>query len=351
MKRDLKHFILRTLVATLPIIAFIGLYAALDPFKVIHRYDEMSSDSVSLGSNRGFESVKSLERNIAQGRHYDSFIFGSSMSQTYKAEYWQPYLPAGASIFHFDASGETIEGMADKIEYLNHRGIKIANALIIIEEEMLHRQPNDHNFLFVRPWETSSEVSWLQFHMQFFKTYKNLDFVCYSIAPRLWQETMLKKDLLSTNKILQVDSINELTHASSDSLIAINPEAFFTEKRLKHINIPILPSIQQVATNSNVEAKVARLTKLLKDGKTNYEVIVIPRLHRNYLTQWDLTILQEYLGAEHVHDMTRHPHSNEPLAYYDQPAHMICTRCKEILDEALTPTVNFPQNALQNKVK
>lgn len=349
MKRDLKHFILRTLVATLPIIAFIGMYAALDPFKVIHRYDEMGCDSVSLGGNRGFESVKSLERNLAQGRHYDSFIFGSSMSQAYKAEYWQPHLPAGASIFHFDASEETIDGIIDKIEYLNHRGIKIANALIIIEEEMLHRLPNDQSFLFARPSETSSDVSWLQFQMQFFNTYKNIDFVCYSIAPRLWQKTMLKKDLLSTDKILHVDSINEVTHASADSLIAVNPEAFFTEKRLKHNSIPMLPRNQQVAIDSNVETKVARLAQLLKAGGKHYEVIVIPRLNRNYLMQWDLTILQEYLGIEHVHDMTRHPLSNNPLAYYDQPAHMICTRCKEILDEALAPTVIFPQNGANGK--
>lgn len=337
MKPTLRHFIARTLVAALPVILFIGTYAVLDPFKVIHRYDApMHSDSIEMGLNQGFSSIKCLDRNLAQGHHYDSFILGSSISKAFKAEYWQPYLPAGASIFHLDASGETLAGITGMLRYLHSQGIKPRNALIIIEEEMLHRNPNNNNLLYVRPYSSTPQVSWLQFQLPFFNAYKNIDVIMYSLCPSRWLQTLISKGIAARNECTYNDSINEHTHNSLDSIIAHNPSEFYTPRQLAFINHTVLPDAQRLGLDAEHEALIAEIAQLLKQDGTHYEVILVPRYKRPYFTPWDIATLHHHFGAEHVHDMSRHPISNNLRAYYDEGAHITSPYCKQLLDEAMS---------------
>lgn len=334
----LRRFILRSLLALLPVIIFIGTYAVLDPFKVIYRYDEPAapSDTVALGHNAGFASIKCLERNLKSGRTYDSFILGSSMSQAYSTREWSQHLPAGASIFHLDASEETLQGMLDKLRYLHDHGIKVSNALIIIEEAMLHRDPNDTNFLFVRPSSTTPDVNWVQFQLAFFEVYKNPTFIGYSIAPERFRSTMLKKRMATAVLETHIDSTNENIFTSVDSLIAVDPDAYFTAKRLKSNYFAPTIAPERPGISPERERIIEQIAAMLHDGGTVYRVIVPPRFNRQQLHPCDLAVLHTHFGAQRVHDYSHHPCSTDPRAYYDWAAHLTTSHCTALLHDAYT---------------
>lgn len=333
-QHSITYFVMRTLMAVLPVIIFMAAYAVLDPFKVIHRYDEVSCDSIALGSNAGFVSIRALERNIKAGRHYDSFVMGSSMSQAYTAKAWKRHLPAGASVFHIDASEETVQGMVDKFNYLDRKGIKVKNALIIMEEAMLHREPNDMNFLFVRPPATTGDVNQLQFHLLFFNVYKNPLFVKYSLCPERFKGEMIQMRYATGTPYTHTDSINENLYEHIDSIIAADPGAYFTPKRLKANRYQPLPGPENIGITPSIENSISQLARLLEAHGTRYRVIVPPRFNRQQLHPADLAILNRYLGDGNVHDMTRHRYSTCPTAYYDWAAHLTTASCDTILEES-----------------
>ena len=333
----IKHFILRTLLAALPVFIFIGTYAVLDPFKVIHRYDEKatSTDTIELGENGGFISIKALERNMRAGRTYDSFILGSSMSQSYPAEAWKQHLSPEASVMHLDASLETLQGIADKLDYLHRKGIKVKNALIIIEEEMLHREPNNQHHLYMRVPVITSDVNWLQFHLAFFNIYKNPLFIKYSLWPQRYESEMVKMKYATSTPYQHTASTNENIFTHIDSIIAAAPDAYFTPKRLHDNDYQVLPRTSAPISPAQ-EQRLRTIAALLKQDNTDYIVLLPPRYKRTPMSTYNLAVINEILGEEHVHDFTRDRLASDPRAYYDKPAHIITACSSSLLHRCYT---------------
>ena len=81
-QKGIKKFILRVVLAASPLALFLALYVVLDPFGVVHRYDGVSveaGDSLERIPNKRYVAVEGLKYHGLE-RHYDSFIFGSSLS-------------------------------------------------------------------------------------------------------------------------------------------------------------------------------------------------------------------------------------------------------------------------------
>ena len=155
----MKRFVLLCLLALAPVFLLVALYVIRDPFHVVKPYSGKilnPEDSVGLTVNWGFITVESFKY-FDPENHFDSFIFGSSLSGYYRVQDWQPYLPAEARPFHFNASRETLRGMLNKLLWLTHRGVKINNALIVMEDEMLMRRPLDGDILFAQHPSTAPE--------------------------------------------------------------------------------------------------------------------------------------------------------------------------------------------------
>ncbi len=84
-RKGIKEFILRVLLAASPLALFLALYVVLDPFGVVHRYDGVSvhpGDSLERIPNKRYVAVEGLKYHGLE-RHYDSFIFGSSLSTNF----------------------------------------------------------------------------------------------------------------------------------------------------------------------------------------------------------------------------------------------------------------------------
>ena len=114
----MKRFVLLSLLALLPVMAVVALYLIRDPFHVVKPYRGKiynPGDTVSLTINWGHVTVESFKY-FNPSEHFDSFIFGSSLSGYYRIKDWQTHLPADARPFHFNASRETLYGILNKLK-------------------------------------------------------------------------------------------------------------------------------------------------------------------------------------------------------------------------------------------
>ena len=336
MKNNIKKFCLRTLLAILPAVLFIAFYAIVDPFNVVHPIttDAKGQDSVIVGNNAGFTSIETylLYNDLY---HYDSFILGSSMSQNFKASYWKPYLNDSASILHFDASSESLTGIINKMKFLNDHGTTIKNALIVIEVKMLGRRPNENDILYVQHPATTGPWNWLKAHSLFFNAFRDFKQVKYALMPSRYEKELQNEGIITGVAPNRIGYLNEMYYAEFDSIIAVNPDEYYTPERLKRIKRENLPSVDQPAIDEAVEEQLKTIKEILDSNHTNYIIIVPPRNSNPQLTWHDLWIMKSIFGQDKVHDFSSHPELvNNDRVYYDYAAHLISAKCKMLLDSA-----------------
>ena len=316
MKDSMKKFVLRTLIAVLPILLFIALYAFVDPFHIVSPItrDANGRDSVMVGNNAGFASVETYLL-YDNKYHYDSFILGSSMSQNFKASYWKPYLDSTASILHFDASSETLSGIINKMRFLNKHSTTIKNALIVIETEMLGRQPVDDDILFIQHPATSGERNWFKFHLLHLNAFRDITQVKYALFPERYKAEMHQKKMITNIAPNRIAHLNEMFYGEIDSVI--------------------LPSAAQYSIDEQVELQLKQIKSILDSNNTNYIIIIPPCNNRPQLSDQDLWVMKSIFGEDKVHNFSNHPDFvfNERV-YYDNLGHLISAKCKILLDSA-----------------
>lgn len=321
------------MLALVPVMLFIALYAVRDPFHVVHPVgkDKNGCDSVMAGNNAGFTSVETYLLHNKE-RNFDSFIFGSSMSQNYKASYWKPYLDSTASILHFDASSESLTGVINKMRFLNDHGSRIKNALIVFDVAMLGgRTPREHDILYIQHPATSGAINWFNFHSLFFNAYRHAGPVAIiRNSPIIKGEEMVDGHISD-----RIEPINEKYYGYIDSLIAHDPDRFFTTKRLEGRTHPINTKPIGYAINEEVEKQLLSIKQILDQNKTNYIILVPPCNAMTHLKAQDLWELKAIFGEDKVHDFSSAPGYtlNERL-YYDRNGHLISAQCKILLDSA-----------------
>ncbi len=90
-------------------------YIIFDPFQILRTY-EAYPDNFAKSLNRDRISTQTFLNNNDQ-YHYKSFIFGSSRSSVFYSKNWGKYIN-DSTPFHFDASCETISGIATKLKFI-----------------------------------------------------------------------------------------------------------------------------------------------------------------------------------------------------------------------------------------
>ena len=335
-KHGMKRFVLLSLLAALPVLLVVALYLIKDPFHVVKPYRGQvynPDDSIALTINWGHVTVESYKY-FDPSHHFDSFIFGSSLSGYYRIKDWQPYLPAGARPFHFNASRETLRGMLNKIKWLTARGVKIKNALIIMEDEMLMRRPLDGDVLFAQHPSTAPELSWWDFHQTFFNAYRRPLVIGYLLYPQGFTEQMLEEGYATTDISERIEPINEGYYSWADSVIAVNPDEFFTPEHVAKYSRPLkeLPCDDKVTPP--VRAMLEAIKYFLDQQGTDYQVIIPPHYGYEAISSNDLYCMEQIFGQDRVHDYSHDPKLGSDLHYYYDDGHLIAAECARLIDSA-----------------
>lgn len=338
MRRNpsMKRFVLLTLLALSPVLLLVAFYVVRDPFHVVKPYKGQvynPGDTISLTINWGHVTVESYKYFDPQG-HFDSFIFGSSLSGYYRIKDWVPHLPADARPFHFNASRETLYGILNKLNWLTDRGVAIKNALIIMEDEMLMRRPLDSDVLFVQHPSTAREVSWWKFHQLYFNAFRRPEIVAYLLCPGPMTQRVLDEGYATTDITNRIEPINEGYYAWADSVIAVNPAEFYTPEHVKRYSLPLKEMPCQDKINPAVSILLSEIQHVLERQGTDYHIIIPPHYGYEAIDSRDLYKLEKIFGLSRVHDFSHDPELGSDLHYYYDDGHLIAQECARLIDSA-----------------
>ena len=335
-QKGMKKFVLRTLVALLPVFAFVALYLCLDPFRVVYRYDGVSvqpGDTLERIPNKRFVALEGF-KHYNPTEHFDSFIFGSSLSSNYTAAAWKKYLPDSASVYHFTVGAQTLTGIRDELQYLINHGVKVRHALLVMEEEMYRRPKRYEEMPFLPHPEVSPEMSWLHFHRVHFNALRDPDMLLYNLWPteevanRLLADAKINKTPCARNEVMNEDYSTAL-----DTMVINHPDEFFADVPWL-VNMIPNPDPQPLSIGPEAEALLRDIRRLLDENHVDYIVIVPPRYRVMGLSGIDHVVLCEIMGKDHVFDYScDNELMNDLQSYYDG-MHMLTHRCTELIDRA-----------------
>lgn len=336
MKPGLKKFILRSLLALSPVAAHVALYAALDPFKVIRPYNGISiapGDSLERIPNKRYVAIEGLKYYDPQ-YHYDSFIFGSSISSNFTAEAWKRHLPPDASVYHFTAGANTLTGIRDELRYLIDHGFNVRHALFIMEDEMFQRQQRLNEMPYVPHYDVSPLVSRLHFHFVHFNAFRDPYMMLYNIAP--WPG--LGSKLVEDGKMATIPSgrdevLNEDSSRGLDSIILGDPEKYYNERRWL-VEMQPHPNPMQLSIDASNEPVLREIADLLNKNHIEYIIIVPPRFRSQPMSLIDHAALCEIMGQEHVKDFSNDSTLIHDLESYYDGIHILTHRCSEMIDRS-----------------
>lgn len=337
MKNTIYKFTILSILAALPVAVFIGIYIWLDPFRIIHTYEPYFSDAdpMHVGWNKSFVSTDNFNRHYEKEK-YNSYIFGSSRSINYLASDWRRHLPDNASIYHFDASSETLTGILYKIKYIKSKGLNIENALIILDIELLPREEDHENHLFIQHPDLTPEHDFLKFHMTFFNVFRQRAFLkaLYDLKRYDFQEYMVATGILTLHNPSYDPITNEESYPATDSLIRVASEKYYTPERLSQFpkNTDEIPTPAYLEAGGKPYDTLNRIKGELGNN-CDYYIIVSPTIKLLRLNPSDLESLRKIFGSGRVFDFSgKNKISGDYHSYYDDKSHSRPEICKILID-------------------
>ena len=335
-RKGIKQFILRVLLAASPLALFLALYVVLDPFGVVHRYDGVSveaGDSLERIPNKRYVAVEGLKYH-GLVRHYDSFIFGSSLSTNFTVRQWGRHLPDSAHIYHFTAGAEPLEGIRDELRYLFDHGQDVRHVLLVMEEEMFRRPKRYREMPYVPHYEVSPEVSWLDFHMVHFNAYRDPELFLYSLWPELVADKLVPDGKMQPVPVSGHDELaNEDRNDAKDSLILADPDSYFSTMPWL-VEMQALPNPMPLVITGESEVLLREIAAMLTEYHVDYCIIVPPRFRTQGLLPLDRAVLSEIMGTRHVHDFSWDSVLVHDLHSYYDGMHILIHRCTELIDRS-----------------
>ncbi|MFN5620156.1 MAG: hypothetical protein ACK478_02535 [Flavobacteriales bacterium] len=320
----MKSFLFRLLVFSLPMVAIGIVYIGEDPFKVLRSYTNYHPVGIALSVplNQSMVSTSVFDHNH-HNAEYNAFIFGSSRSMFYQENDWKKHLPVNAHVFHFDASSETIEGIAHKLKYTAESGSAVDYALIIIDGNSFDSQQsfNEHLYMedpklqYYRNVIAFQSAHWMAFlDRSFLRAYGDYR-LTQEAKPYMWEQGVLD------HRPFVYDSIsNELRYDYFENLI--DSGKYYTEERMK----TFYPRSGKIKIAAPViadrdEAVLVGIAHQLQQLKTDFYVVISPLYNQISMNPGDVEILQSIFGKQRVYDFSGVNRFTEDYTHYYERSH------------------------------
>lgn len=282
MKKFIKNSIL---FFGIPLILLVGIYAITDPFKTLNTFD---LKDVSI-ANRDYLSTELFLRNN-QRYNYDSFIFGSSRGCGINTYYWRSFLSKNSKPFLFQAWGENITGIYQKIKYLDEHKQKIKNAIILIDiPGSLSKNQNQTDAISIKHYLLSGKS---KFYFQFYL------FLGYLKPSEIFKSIIDK--IIHKRNVAQFDTVSNDWEKNNQFNWQTKPSQNRTLDKSKFGNRPINQIYsKQLITNDLVRILNA-IQHILIIQNTNYKIIITPAYDQICINKTDLKKLMIIFGKDKV---------------------------------------------------
>ncbi len=329
MGRFLKNIAILLFV---PLLLLAGVYFVTDPYKTLRPFSLTYFDD----TNRDYLSSELFVKNYPE-YHYNSYVFGSSRGGGINTYQWLQYLPEGSSQFLFQAWGETITGIDQKISYIDEHGYPLDNALILIDIPLSFSKPQLPTLaMSIKNPRFSHQPRWV------FQTILFYDFLQkpseWLRAIRKWRRSSppsvtfdpISNDWEKGNKELDLSSSPE---KESMRNLSVKAKTVFLKDYVDNPYVA-LPESKSVIDGPMI--KIMTHIKSIFDRKgTNYRIVVTPAYGYQYpaITEEDLQILQSVFGEEYVYDYSGRQDITLNYENFSDPNHFGLNIGWQILEE------------------
>ncbi len=298
----MKRYLIRILLFIgLPILVLLAVYYITDPFKTLRPFSLQYFDD----TNRDYLSTELFLRNDSV-YHYNSFIFGSSRCCGFNTYHWKHYLPEESRQFMFQAWGETLTGIEEKIDYIDHNGNEINNAFVLF----------DIPGTFAKDQLSKSvvKIKHYKFSGQSKLAYQSQLFYQFSQKPSKWVSSVIQYrnpimvefpvDSISNDwgpKSRLVDIYRQPQKDSLSNCTAKSRAVFL--KQIEHKTDDDLQESEPLI-NEKFYKQLTHIKDVFDKHQTDYRVVVSPAYCYTHpsINPKDLAILQDIFGKDKVFD-------------------------------------------------
>ena len=317
----MKKFILETLKFFTPILLIILFIILNDPFKIWFSYDDYFKDYfVTL--NREDMCLK-LYNKGKDVYHFNSFILGSSRSHAFKTSIWKKYIGPSAIPFHFDASGEGIYGILNKLRYLDDLNAPINNALIILDESCMRKNFNRQGHLFISP-PTLSKESKFEYNKTFIVACLNPKFIFAYFDYKLSKRHKEYMGSLISKFIPQGNNINaDIFYWSYNMDIKNDSLSYYSNLIKKGVfyNRTMNNIIKNQKMTDIEKNQLKEIYEILKKHETKFKIVISPLYNQIPLSSERLTFLESLFGKKNVYNFSGKNQLTEPIGNYFENSH------------------------------
>ncbi len=325
----LRKFLIKLCLFLSPLIFLLIGYLVTDPFKIIRTY-EAYPDNFAKSLNRDRISTQTFLNNNKQF-NYKSFIFGSSRSSVFYAHEWGKHIN-DATPYHFDASCETISGVATKLKFIESKGNKIENALFVFDRSLFNYEQDTLGSVFVQDYRVSG-LDWWKYHTIFVNTYFSKGFfVAFYDNLLTGNFKNYMKQFLEFRKINYTPVVNDFIFTSyieqikKDSVGYYNqPDFFYRRSKEKSLQAPAIKAYQL--------KYLAMIKESLKKNNTKFKIVLGPTYDQHYFNQQDLATLIKYFGKENIYDFSGINEYTENVANYYEIYHYKPSVANDIMNK------------------
>ncbi|MFY7910327.1 MAG: hypothetical protein ACOVO2_12265 [Emticicia sp.] len=325
----LSKFSIKLCLFLSPLLILILGYFVTDPFKIIRTYDAYP-DNFAKSLNRDRISTQVFLNNN-QKYNYKSFIFGSSRSSVFYAREWGKHIQ-DSTPYHFDASCETISGVATKMKFIESKGNKIENVLFVFDRSLFNYEQDTLGSVFVQDYRVSG-LQWWKYHTIFINTYFSKGFfVAFYDNLLTGNFKNYMRQFLEFRKINYTPIVNDFIFTSyieqikKDSVGYYNqPDFFYKRSKEKNPQAPVIKNYQL--------KYLAMIKESLKKDNTKFKIVLGPTYDQHNFNQTDLATLEKYFGKENIYDFSGINEYTENIANYYEIYHYKPSVANDIMNK------------------
>jgi hypothetical protein len=315
MQQFLRKLLQFTAIGMTPVMMLFVLYLITDPFKTLRTYSGFSNYRVT--PNTEYISFETFRYHNPE-EHYNSFVFGSSRTKAFKTASWKKYLDSTAKPFIFNASAESLNGIYQKINFLNRNHYPIRNALIILcPDYLFYDAEHKEGYLFIKNPALNGE-SKLKYQFQFFKAFLNPVFLSSYIPYLITKQYRPYMHGYIENRTVLIDSItNEIVFKEAEDELKSKPQKYYAERKelFYERNGETRDSVSHI--NKENEAILLEIRTILEQNHTNYKVVISPLYDEIKFNIKDQQMLEEIFGV-HLYDFSgKNAFSESKFNFYE----------------------------------
>jgi hypothetical protein len=333
MKKFVKQLFCFSLIAILyAIIVFIINCA--DPYKVYKPYNNFYDNAI-VYLNREHVCLELLKNNNKRQK-YNSFILGSSRSLAYTVPEWKKHLNNTVVGFHFDATGEGIYGIYNKLLFLQSKKNAIKNVLIVLDYNTLTTVKNRKGHLSISPPELSRE-SLFSYYKEYVFATANFNFISEYIKHKYLNLSIKKPQYIvqKTKFANEYDDITGDVYFGTEKKIKQNELKYYSKLQNEGVFYTRLVNLNIVKEEpiSSEESKLLFLIhRILIQEKSNYKIVISPLYNQKKLSSERVQLLITIFGKSNVHDFSGKNELTESIYNFYETSHYRPHVANKIMD-------------------